>query len=204
MPEVKVNLILVNDGTTRNLENDISKLKQSLNNAITILELDNNYGKGYATRKGIEASQAAHVIFTDVDFPYATHSLVSLYHELVKEHTDVVLGIRDDKYYHTIPESRKKISTRLKKANQRLFNLITSDTQCGLKGMNNNGKQILLKTKENRYLFDLEFIKMISKGAELKVKLHTVRLREGVSFSSIPISKILGEGFSYFRILVAR
>lgn len=201
---VKVNLILVNDGTTRNLDDDIIKLKDKLSEALSVIELDKNYGKGFATRKGIEISNAEHIIFTDVDFPYSTDSLISLHRNLVNESSDVVIGIRDKNYYNAIPKSRKKISTRLKKVNQKLFKLITSDTQCGLKGMNKKGKELLLQTKENRYLFDLEFVKLISKRDDLNIKLQTVRLREGVSFSKVPFAKIIGESFSYLKILLAR
>ena len=201
---VEVKLIIINDGTTWSLKDDFATLKQAVQHEIIIINLDKNYGKGYATRKGIETSNADHIIFTDVDFPYSTNSLVTIYNKLITESRDVVLGVRDNHYYDTIPRARKKISTLLRKANQRLFNLITPDTQCGLKGMNKKGKEVLLQTKENRYLFDLEFVKMISRTSSIVVGLQEVKLRDGVSFSKIPLTKILGELLSYFRILIAQ
>lgn len=204
LPDISINLILVNDGSTRDLSLDIKTLQSSLGKSLSVLVNDRNYGKGSATRKGIAQSQAEHIIFTDVDFPYTAGSLVSVYKALKDEKSDVVIGVRDENYYDTIPQSRKRISTLLKKANQNLFKLITSDTQCGLKGMNQKGKEILLKTKENRYLFDLEFVKLASSQDNLKVKLETVELRAGVSFSNVPLSKIAGESLSYLKILFAR
>lgn len=72
------------------------------------------------------------------------------------------------------------------------------------KGLNKNGKNALLKTSINRYLFDLEFVKLISKDPNIKTDLVEVELRENVTFSKVPISKLLHELQSYIKILFFR
>ena len=170
---------------------------------ITIVQNEVNKGKGYSIRKGIKVSDAKYIIYTDVDFPYTTQSLVNLYYALEGDR-DVVLGVRDQLYYDEIPSSRKRISKLLKSVNQKLLKLATPDTQCGLKGMNQKGKSLLLQTTQDRYLIDLEFIKLLTKRREIKVSLETVKLREGVTFSKVPRSKILSEALSYISVLFAR
>lgn len=201
MPGVDISIILINDGSKQDLSDGLNQLKEKYPEKISIIENSKNQGKGFSIRKGMGISTASLAIYTDVDFPYTTSSLVDLYHTLVNGDYDVSLGIRDTEYYDEIPNSRKKMSLLLKSANQKLLKLITSDTQTGLKGMNQKGKSILLETKENRYLIDLEYIKLLSKRSDIKIKLQTVKLREGVVFSKVPVTKILGEARSYLKIL---
>ena len=192
-------MLLVNDGSNRNLTNEINQLQGSY--PIILFENLENLGKGYSIRSAASASSADYIIFTDVDFPYTTDSLVKLFHTLDKDRCHVALGIRDKNYYMEIPNSRKRISKTLKVLNKKLMNLITSDTQCGLKGMTQTGKKVLMLTKQNRYLIDLEFIKLLSKRNDLGTELITVQLREGVTFSKVPAKKILNEGIAYFKVL---
>ena len=199
LPEIAITIILVNDGSSMDLTGGVNQLKSSL--PIVVFSNDKNMGKGYSIRKAAINSQADHLIFTDVDFPYTTDSFVSLFKTLDRDSCDVAIGVRDENYYDKLPESRRRISKLLKNINQKLMHLETADTQCGLKGMTTKGKDILLQTKQNRYLIDLEFIKQISKREDLNTQLVTVKLREGVTFSKVPASKILSEGLSYFKVL---
>ena len=78
--------------------------------------------------------------------------------------------------------------------------LPVSDTQCGLKGMNEKGKNIFLQTKINRYLFDLEFILYSSKN-HLKIRAIPVELREGIVFGRMNYKILLHESKNLWNIL---
>lgn len=200
LPNIDIKLIIVNDGTEKKLSDELSTIKNII--PTTIIVNDKNYGKGYSVRTGVSNSVADNLIYTDVDFPYTTKSFCKVFHSL--KEADVVLGIRDEKYYDELPRSRERISKMLKNLNLKLLKLKTADTQCGLKGMNQKGKEVLLQTSENRYLFDLEFVKFLSNDKDIDVKLEVVKLRDGVTFSKVPTSKILGEIYSYLKVLLGR
>jgi len=202
LPEIEISILLINDGSIIDLTSGLKEL--SMTCPLTIIANKDNKGKGYSIRKAISTSRADYIIFTDVDFPYTTKSFERVFSTLQNENFDVALGVRDEDYYDEIPQSRMRISKLLKSLNQKLMNLITTDTQCGLKGMTQKGKEILLQTKQNRYLIDLEFIKLLSKRKDVKTKLVTVELRAGVSFSTVAPSKIMGETLSFFKVLFRR
>lgn len=200
-PQIDINYILVDDGSHPPIskKENFSKLSK-----VTLITNAVNKGKGYAIREAAKASSADFIIYTDVDFPYTVQSLSRVLDQLIEKNSDVVLAIRSEAYYAKIPKSRRRISLLLKNINGKLMKLITSDTQCGLKGMNQKGKACLLSTSINRYLFDLEFVKLISTEKSLKTDLVEVELRENVTFSKVPVTKLLHELKSYVKILFFR
>lgn len=202
MSEIEISIILINDGSSIDLSSGLKELSQAY--PLTTITNKINRGKGFSLRKAIDSSTSDYIIFTDVDFPYTTKSFKKIFSTLQSKNCDVALGVRDELYYKEIPQSRKRISKLLKGLNQKLLNLITADTQCGLKGMTQKGKSILMQTKQNRYLIDLEFIKLLSKRNDISTELVTVKLRAGVSFSKIAPGKIIGEILSYSKVLFGR
>lgn len=193
------NLHIVNDGSGPVIE--VSHLGATLQkySDIFLHTYPENQGKGYALRYGIQRIQQPIIIYTDVDLPFELNSMVAVIQAL-QEH-DVAVGVKDDSYYSKLPLQRRLISKTL----QRLIRfgypkLLTSDTQCGLKGMNAAGKTVFLKTQTNRYLFDLEFIFMLSR-TNLKQCTVPVKLRPGVVFSQMNTRVLLQELNNFFRIL---
>ena len=82
-----------------------------------------------------------------------------------------------------------------------LFNIPTTDTQAGLKGLSLKGRDLLLQTKINRYLFDLELVKSCSKH-HLKIIELPVSLKEGVVLSAISYRVLFTELLNLFRIFI--
>jgi hypothetical protein len=81
-----------------------------------------------------------------------------------------------------------------------IIRLQITDTQCGLKGLQRDAKDLLLSGTIDRYLFDLEFIyKAERKG--LKLKAIPITLREGVQFSKVKWTIISGEFKNFLKIL---
>jgi len=67
--EFEYKLIIVNDGSSVHLEDGATIIKNTIPEAIWISYTE-NHGKGYALRKGVEASQGDIIMYTDYDFPY--------------------------------------------------------------------------------------------------------------------------------------
>ena len=178
--ELKV--ILVNDGSTKNItEEDINGVKASIPE-FRYISYDDNRGKGHAVRTGVAEADTELVIYTDIDFPYSTDSMVAVYNQLNSAGTDISAGVKNENYYKKVPAVRRYISKILRSMISLFFRIPITDTQCGLKGFNIAGKHVFLKTEIDRYLFDLEFIHTAHKSG-LQINPVEVELNDFVVFS---------------------
>ncbi len=192
-----VEVVVVNDGLTRDLTEDVEFLNVHLK-SFRFISYPENKGKGFATRQGLQAATGHLIIYTDIDFPYTRDSFLDLYEAL--KHNNIVIGIKDIEYYKTVPLLRKWVSKSLRWMSAKLLNIHITDTQCGLKGMHNSAKEIWLMGKVNRYLFDLEAIYNGEK-AGYKIVALPVRLREGVVFSKLKFSILFSEIMNFLFIM---
>lgn len=191
-----VDMIVVNDGSSTNLESDLMSLTQQLPNCKTISYVQNK-GKGYAIRQGIEQAKGDYIIYTDIDFPYTNQSFLNILEEL-KNH-DITIGTRGLSYYNNIPAHRAFISKLLKFFIKTLLRIPTDDTQGGLKGMRNEVKTYFLKTEINRYLFDLEFICIAAKN-KLNIGLIPVVLNENTVVRKMNLKVVSKELVNFFKV----
>lgn len=202
LPEIQINLILVNDGSSPALSTDkIDTLRNQIPH-FTFIEGQINKGKGHALRLGMQQSQQPICLFTDVDFPYTAESFCKVYQALASGDCEVAVGVRDNSYYTQTPFSRKVISKLFKTLLKTFFRLKIADTQCGLKGFKQTGKALFLQTTINRYLFDLEFIQLASRKVPKQIRGIPVELKEDVVFSKMNTRIILQEGWSFIRIFL--
>ena len=199
LKEVNINLIIVNDGSSTMDWNEIEKIKNTISQFVNI-SYEINKGKGYALREGIKTSNADICIYTDIDFPYTTNSFIKIWEVLKNNNTDIAIGVKDKNYYSHVPPGRKFISKILRAGTKNILRLKISDTQCGLKGFNKKGKNIFLKTTIDRYLFDLEFIFMVSRQKEVSMLPVEIELKENIQFSSMRTGILLSEGFNFMKI----
>jgi len=187
-------LIIVDDGSA-DLKEEL-KLKDS---GITLIKLPVNQGKGAALRKGFEIADAPIVLFTDIDFPYEIDSMVNVIRS-IENGADVSLGYREDDYYDRVPLFRKMMSESFRFVLKTILRFPITDTQCGLKGMNQRGKAIFMQTQINRFLVDMEFIKRAVNTKNLRIEPVVVQLRDDVVFSKMGIRVILSELLNFLRI----
>lgn len=182
-PDKLFHLIVVNDGSSlRMSENEIGRFKTLLPNAQLISYLENR-GKGYALRKGMENSCSSMAIYTNWNFPYDLESMKSIIKKL-EEGYDVVVGARNNDYYHHagLDLFRWFVSIFSWLLNWIVLGIRINDTQGGLTGMSRKGKEILLRTKINQFLFDTEFIYLASKNPEIYLCETQANLHEGKKF----------------------
>ncbi len=160
-----------------------------------------NCGKGHALREGVKAATGDLIIYTDIDFPYTHDSFLKIYSALKNEDADIAIGIRGEKYYSRLPKARMRISKLLRWFIKKFLRIPTDDTQCGLKGFNQKGKEVFLQTTINRYLFDLEFI-FLSARNNLSIKTVEVELRPDIVLSKMNWKILLQEFGNFLKIFV--
>ena len=178
---------------------NIERLQNKIEN-LKYIEYKINKGKGYALRKGVEAANSQLQIFTDIDFPYTAASVAHIYEEL-NNGNDISLGYRIPAYYKQVPLFRKLLSKLLRWVLKKILKLSITDTQCGLKGFNQRGREVFLQTKINRFLFDLEFVLMASRNKSLKIKPVLVELREGITFSKVNLKVLFVESLNFLMLV---
>ena len=162
LKDLNLEIIIVDDNSTDSSRSIIdTKLKDKIHK---IILNDNNYGKGYSIRKGIEAATGEVLIIQDADLEYDPKDYQKLLEPFKLGVADVVYGSRfigSDKkrvlyFWHTVGN---KILTLLSNI---FTNLNLSDMEVGYKAFKTNIiKEIDLK--ENRFGFEPEVTAKIAK-----------------------------------------
>ncbi|MHA8065208.1 glycosyltransferase family 2 protein [Aquirufa sp. ROCK2-A2] len=201
--EIDISVYVVNDGSKQGiLPEDIQLLQNSIPN-FYFISLAQNQGKGGALREAVRQTKGDIVIYTDADYPYLIENATEMLNRLLANKADIVVGVRDEQYYDQLPLMRKIFSLSLKVMNYVFFpKLKVKDTQSGLKGFNQLGKEIFLKTKIPAFLFDMEFLVLASKTKNIRVDWIYVQVREGVIFSTMKAKTILTELLNFSSILI--
>lgn len=200
MPNVSIEIVLVNDGSQHGIcSNDIDFLKSEIS-SFKYIQYNKNKGKGFAVREGFRHANHENIIFTDIDFPYKMDGLITISHKLFQEEGDIIVGVRSKDYYKNVPFHRRFISKTLIKLNKILLNLPVGETQAGLKGFSLKGKEAMLLSTINGYLFDIEVLKIGRKNS-CKIIGSQVALRDDVIFSSMGIKLLAKEFKNFIKIL---
>lgn len=194
-----IKLVIVNDGSTSGINSDLKKEISERAHPADFVEYEVNRGKGFALRQGAAVVDTEYCIYTDIDFPYEEESLVQMSRKL-KEGNEVLLGHRGRDYYDKTPWFRKLISKTLRWILKTFLRLPTDDSQCGLKGYDKKGLQLFLETKIDRFLFDLEFIKMASKR-KLKITTSDANLKPNIVFSKVNLKILMRESLNFVKVL---
>ena len=195
-------LVIVNDGSTTGIgHKHIQALEARIPNTMFI-EYPKNYGKGYALRQGVSAVEARYYVYTDIDFPFLENDLLKCFQALLNDEADIIASHRNEAFYKQVPSSRAGISKLFKGFVTRFFRLPVTDTQCGLKGFNQAGRDIFLKTTFNRYLFDLEFLTLASRQKSIRIISLPVTLKPDIILSKLPLGILITEGLNLLRLLI--
>ncbi|MDZ4748994.1 MAG: glycosyltransferase family 2 protein [Saprospiraceae bacterium] len=199
LPDVKIRLFIVNDGSLRLDESQSEGLFKEVIPDLQWVSYKVNRGKGYALRQGVAKSTADFIVYTDIDWPYTEESMIGVIRSLIAS-ADAVIGKRNEDYYTYLPPARRRISRLLRNFNAKLLRLRVDDTQAGLKGFRKHIKEIFLSTTIDRYLFDLEFIYLISAKQEINVIGYPIALRPGITFSKMNRKILFQEARNFLKI----
>ncbi len=196
----QIHLIIVDDGSRVNMKKGAQVLQKNVEH-FTLLTHPENKGKGAALRTGIATAQSDVILFTDIDFPYTQASVLNIIKALDNPKTTIAIGKRNATYYDNIPKKRAWISRLLKSTIRSVLRLPAYDTQCGLKAFKQEAKETFLATRTNRYLVDLEFLRLADRNKEMSVTPVLVDLREGIILSEVSAKLLLNEFWSFIKIL---
>lgn len=195
----EVEFILVEDGTNSRLDAGIVLLKATLPEFVCV-QYAINRGKGFAIRKGMENAGGEILIYTDIDFPYTTESFYKIYSALKNKECDLAVGVKNDTYYTNAPLSRRILSKGLRRMIRFFLSIPITDTQCGLKGFTREMKPLFLKTSIDRYLFDLEFIRM-AHGLKHAIKPIQIELNKNVQFRNMNYRILFPEIINFIKLV---
>ncbi|HMC96383.1 MAG TPA: glycosyltransferase family 2 protein [Flavobacteriales bacterium] len=160
-----------------------------------------NRGKGAALRTGVAACSVGPCLFTDVDMPYTLKSMLTA-GEALHGGANVVLGQRRTDYYDHVPWARRVISKTFRSVLRNMMRFPISDTQCGLKGFDEHGRAVFLSTTIDRFLFDMEFVMLVTRHKDLHIATIDARLDEDVKFSRMNYRILLGESFNFLKVML--
>ena len=197
---VPYQIVIVNDGSTKNIDEDFLKRLAAKHKGLIYLAYPNNKGKGGAVRFGLAGVQSDYYIYSDFDFPFGYQAIREAYNILKANRIGLVIAKRDAHYYRILPFVRKVLSRSLQVMNYFLTGFKVVDTQAGLKGLNEEAKAVFLTTKTTSFIFEVEFIKKaIKKG--ISYQYLEVRPKEGIQLTNFGMVTIKKELKSLLKIL---
>lgn len=203
LPDRHLHVILVNDGSVRNMDSCNKNRFLELLPGSELIDQPENYGKGEAIRTGVRQATAPFIIYTDWDFPYELSGICRIVSQL-EQGSDIVIVARTATYRHhkelTLP--RKILSASSRIMNRLILGLKFNDTQGGLKGIGQQGKEILLQTQIKRFLFDTEFIYKAAKLKTLKICEIEVNVRQGIHLSYMGFKVMRRELLNFIKIII--
>ena len=152
-------IIVVDDGSADNTVGVVEDMRREMPD-LSIVGYQPNCGKGWAIRKGIEASKGEFILFTDADNSTPIEEFDKLY-PLLRDN-EVVIGSRYVPGSHIgirQPWHRVLIGRFGNRLIQALLLDGIRDTQCGFKAFQHEAaKQISSRMKVRRFGFDIEML----------------------------------------------
>lgn len=197
-------VLLVNDGSKDTTKEKIAELEKKYPSEVRALGYDENRGKGYAVRYGMERALGGKIIFMDADLSTDIKHIEEF--ALLLEDHPIVIGSRKIPGSSIVKKQtpfRVFIGKIARLVTQSIVGLNFYDTQCGFKAFTDKayediGKELVI----DRFCFDVEMLYIAKrKGYDVKEtpvvwknrEDSTVNpIRDGIKFASdlIRIRKI--------------
>jgi len=197
---IEIRVLLVNDGSSENLDAEITELKE-VNDCIRYVTYARNKGKGFAIWSGLLKADSEFYIYTDWDFPFGEDSVYRAYHLLKQSHTDLLVGSRSPEYFASLPFFRKIISKGLHFLAYPALGFKNIDTQAGIKGLTNAARLVFLTNQTTSFLFELEFIRNCLRR-KMSITFLPVSPRHDITFSNFGIKTISREMAVFMKLIL--
>ncbi|MGO9378765.1 MAG: glycosyltransferase [Dissulfurispiraceae bacterium] len=152
-------IIVVNDGSSDNTAKVLDAFREEIPDLIVISDSP-NHGKGYAVKKGVEASHGEYILFADADNATPIEEFEKFY-PLLKDYK-VVIGSRYISESNIVvgqPWYRVLIGRIGNMLIQFLLLDGVKDTQCGFKAFQHGAaREIFSRMRINGFGFDIEIL----------------------------------------------
>lgn len=187
--EIRFRAIFVLDGPDSEAQ-AIFKLIED--RRICVVSLEQNSGKGAATRAAIPSIEGQVVVTIDADLDIDPRSAITGIRLILNDAESSIGCVYGSKFHRdskvTYPPTRKFMSNCFRMVTRVLFDLDISDSQTGLKVYPvQTFRQMAVQCGENRFLFDLELMVLIAKQKKKLLPIpvdlsfqydSTIKLRE--------------------------
>lgn len=167
-------IIVVNDGSTDDTAGEAERASRDMS-AVKVVNLRENRGKGYAMKRGFEASRMEFICFIDADLELHPSQIGTLFETMKNTGSDIVTGSkRHPDSEIDYPAVRKIYSTAYYWLIYLMFKLPVRDTQTGIKLF-------------RREVLERVFPRITCKGYALDLELLVTANYMGYRISEAPI-----------------
>jgi cellulose synthase/poly-beta-1,6-N-acetylglucosamine synthase-like glycosyltransferase len=152
-------IIVVDDGSTDDTAAEVERAAGEFEH-VRLVKVPENQGKGYAMRRGFQASRGELVCFIDADMDIHPSQVESLLARMRREDADIVIGSkRHPESRLDYPRIRRIYSTVYYLLILVLFRLPIKDTQTGIKVFRRDVlKRVFPRVVCKQYTLDLELL----------------------------------------------
>lgn len=210
-PALKLEIIIVNDGSKDNTWQLIQNIINKYNNKeITGITYEANAGKGYAVTSGMKYARGNYVLMLDADGATDINDFEKLWEAVHKEPTNIFGEIAIGSRNHladNVSSQRSLFRNILMHVNNFIYrNLIglgnIKDTQCGFKLFDRKAAhKIFMNMHLRRWAWDVEMLFLARKKFNIEVTEIPVNWREIEGSKLSPISASISFFRDYFSIL---
>jgi glycosyltransferase involved in cell wall biosynthesis len=166
-------IILINDGSIDSSSEIAEKLYKKYKN-VNLINSQQNRGKGYALRLGINVANGEYIGVLDADLEYSPKDLKKLFEKIKKENLEIVCGSR------FIGNSiRKNVYLRTYLANKILSNFFSKIYRSNVTDV-----ATCLKVFKNQIIKDIKFE---SEGFSIEIELLAKTIKKTKKYHEYPI-----------------
>jgi glycosyltransferase involved in cell wall biosynthesis len=169
-------IIVVDDGSHDKTVQRAEEWGRRTSASLRILANENNMGKGFSVRRGIEASLGSYLIFIDADLPYELNAIGGFLNAL-RHGCDLAIGSRvlPGSAVTGVPPLRFFAGQVFSWMVQSFLFLGVRDTQCGFKSFKAAAaREIMRRSTISGFGFDVELLYVARK---LKYAIQPVAVR---------------------------
>lgn len=173
---LKYEIIIVVDGY---VDKTFQKAKRIKSRKIKVIGYQNNLGKGFAIKTGVENAKGDIIGFIDAGMDLDPHEISYMLDIMAWKKADIVVGskLHPDSIVN-YPTSRKILSWCYRLITRALFNLKVKDTQVGLKLFRKKvAKVVFPKIVVKAFAFDIEVLAVASSFGFDKIYDAPIKLR---------------------------
>jgi len=193
--------LVVSDGNVDGTQYEASAVPSD---RLTVLHYAGNAGKAFALRYGMNHARADYIAFVDVDLSLSALGIANLYHQLLEDDCDVVVGSKFD------PDSTVEFSG-IRSVQQRvfgwlvrsLFDLPVLDTQTGVRVFRRKVlDDVMPQTRSKGFAFDIELLHLADQ-AGYRIEEGPIKLQYRLPAVLGP-RRLVGAVMTFVRLAVIR